>query len=173
MSTATPSTITNGLSNLSLNNELSNSSIPSYTVIINGQKVPVTTSDSTIDLSKVITAKTFTEWMERMDPELIVKEITIQSVDMFGPRIGFIKFNAHVEYHGRRMPGIVFMRGGAVAILVILECNGEKWVVCCRQPRVPIGRTDYLEIPAGMLDDSGHFAGVAAKVSTFIITKDT
>ncbi len=46
-----------------------------------------------------------------------------------------------------------------------MDCEGEKWVVCTRQPRVPIGRSDYLEIPAGMLDDSGHFAGVAAKVS--------
>jgi ADP-sugar diphosphatase len=51
-----------------------------------------------------------------------------------------------------------------VAILVILKCEGERWVVCCRQPRIPIGRADYLEIPAGMLDDSGQFAGVAAKV---------
>lgn len=49
---------------------------------------------------------------------------------------------------------------------MILVCKGEKWVVCCRQPRIPIGRSDYLEVPAGMLDDSGHFAGVAAKVST-------
>jgi hypothetical protein len=55
------------------------------------------------------------------------------------------------------------MRGGAVAILVVLRCDGEEWALCCRQPRLPVGSGGFLEIPAGMLDGSGHFAGVAAK----------
>ena len=49
-----------------------------------------------------------------------------------------------------------------MAILPVLTCEGTQWVVCCRQPRLPIGR-HFLEIPAGMLDDSGSFVGVAAK----------
>ncbi len=68
-------------------------------------------------------------------------------------------------------PSSFFSLPAAVAILVILECEGAKWVVCCRQPRVPVGRSDYLEIPAGMLDDSGHFAGVAAKVRTLSLAR--
>jgi hypothetical protein len=36
----------------------------------------------------------------------------VQGLDMFGPRVGFIKFSANVEFQGRRVPGIVFMRGG-------------------------------------------------------------
>ena len=31
------------------------------------------------------------------------------------------------------------------------------------QPRVPTGRYSFVELPAGMLDQSGDFAGVAAK----------
>ena len=60
------------------------------------------------------------------------------------------------------VPGIVFMRGGAVAVLVILECEGVKYTILTRQARVPIGTSDLPEIPAGMLDDSQYLRGVAA-----------
>ena len=81
---------------------------------------------------------------------------------MFGPRVGFIKFNADAEVNGKWCPGIVFMRGASVAILVILRCGGEEWVVLTKQPRMPIGMSSFPEIPAGMIDNSGTF-GAAAK----------
>jgi hypothetical protein len=52
---------------------------------------------------------------------------------MFGPRVGFIKFKARslVDFGGEdgrlEVPGIVFMRGGAVGVLVILECAGKEY----------------------------------------------
>src|SRR5262249_50206886 len=61
------------------------------------------------------------------------------------------------------IPGIVFMRGGAVGMLPVLTCKGKKYTVLTVQPRVPSGRFDFVEIPAGMLDGSGKFGGVAAK----------
>ena len=70
---------------------------------------------------------------------------------------------AEVECDGVRVPGVVFLRGGAVAILVLLKCDGKTYVLLCRQPRAPVGRSDFPEIPAGMLDGDGKFAGVAAK----------
>jgi ADP-sugar diphosphatase len=39
----------------------------------------------------------------------------------------------------------------------------EKYVLLTIQPRVPAGSLAFLEIPAGMVDDSGTFAGAAAK----------
>ena len=60
------------------------------------------------------------------------------------------------------VPGIVFMRGGAVAVLVILECEGVEYTILTRQARVPIGTSDLPEIPAGMLDYSQYLRGVAA-----------
>jgi len=47
----------------------------------------------------------------------------------------------------------------AVAILVLLECDGEQYTILTRQARVPAGYFRFPEIPAGMLDGSGHFAG--------------
>ncbi len=38
---------------------------------------------------------------------------------MFGKRVGFIKFEAKIiDSEGTIRPGIVFMRGGSVAVLV-------------------------------------------------------
>jgi len=47
--------------------------------------------------------------------------------------------------------------------LVVLECEKDEYCLLTQQARVPIGKSRFLEIPAGMLDGSGHFSGVAAK----------
>ena len=67
---------------------------------------------------------------ERQTWKLFIGHIHIQDVDMFGPRVGFIKFKARAlvdigvsDKSGKRedgedgvikVPGIVFMRGGSV-----------------------------------------------------------
>jgi hypothetical protein len=247
------STARSAMSSSSSSSTAAASAAAPHAVTINGAQVPVLSSDASVPVEKALASKPFVEWARSIDPQLVVKDITIQGVDMFGPRVGFVKFSANVEFHGRRMPGIVFMRGGgalgngergrgaggerggrfraplnqaaaaasrvfeeglrgkhvasargrggkagpatrlpaplthpppltlnfslnppnapplppphsAVAILVILKCETERWVVLCRQPRIPVGRADYMEIPAGMLDESRQFAGVAAKV---------
>jgi ADP-sugar diphosphatase len=111
------------------------------------------------------------EWVSEIDKDkkLFIEEIHIQSIDMFGSRLGFVKFKtvAKINVGGKTgvvvVPGIVFMRGGAVGILVILECEGEEYTILTRQARVPVGVHDLPEIPAGMLDGSGNFKGVAAE----------
>ncbi len=110
----------------------------------------------------------FRDWLKRLDPKLRMRRITFQSVDIVGEgpkkRVLFAKFFADcVDEEGTPVPGIVFMRGGAVGILVVLECQGREYVVLTRQPRLPAGEGALLEIPAGMLDGEGHFASVAAK----------
>jgi ADP-sugar diphosphatase len=39
----------------------------------------------------------------------------------------------------------------------------EKHIILTVQPRIPAGSLSLIELPAGMLDDSGTFAGGAAK----------
>eukprot|EP00897_Mesotaenium_endlicherianum_P009047 jgi/Mesen1/8170/ME000438S07270 len=97
-----------------------------------------------------------------------LKRITFQSVDMFGQRVGFVKFVAEVRDSatGAKLPGIVFARGGAVGILMLLQCQEEQgrvYALLTQQARVPVGRA-ILELPAGMLDDDkGDFVGTAAR----------
>jgi ADP-sugar diphosphatase len=127
-------------------------------------KVTVT-AEPGIDIAVVTASKAFTDWVAAVDADrFVVSAVHIQSVDMFGPKVGFIKFKASVtDSAGKFIPGIVFMRGGCVAMLVVLTCKGKKYTVITVQPRIPSGRFDFVEIPAGMLDGSGNFAGVAAK----------
>ncbi|CAO3679546.1 unnamed protein product [Umbelopsis vinacea] len=82
---------------------------------------------------------------------------------------GFVKFKADVELKetGKKVPGIVFMRGGAVSMMLILRASDSKdkgdRVVFTLQPRVPVPSMRMPELPAGMLDGSGNFSGTAAK----------
>merc|ERR1719356_423863 len=77
--------------------------------------------------------------------------------------MGSLKFKADASVDGKPVPGVVFMRGAAVAILVVLKCKDKRYTVVVRQPRIPVGKDNLPEIPAGMLDGEGNFAGVAAK----------
>lgn len=106
-----------------------------------------------------------------------VRGIMVQSVDRFGgDRLGFVKLKADVRADdGQRFPGSVFMRGGSVAMLLILKAEAggadtesgsseaDEFVVLTVQPRIPAGTLTFTEIPAGMIDDSGTFSGAAAK----------
>ncbi|KAK3012977.1 hypothetical protein RJ639_010432 [Escallonia herrerae] len=94
---------------------------------------------------------------------LVVK--VSKGVDMFGKRIGFLKFKADVfdRETGRKVPGIVFARGPAVAVLILLESEGETYAVLTEQVRVPVGKL-ILELPAGMLNDNkGDLVGTAVR----------
>lgn len=99
-----------------------------------------------------------------------LRSISIQSIDRFGGgRLGFLKFKADVRTDDdQKLPASVFMRGGSVAMLLILKpddakSDDEEVVILANQPRIPAGTFSFIEIPAGMLDDSGTFSGAAAK----------
>jgi ADP-sugar diphosphatase len=78
--------------------------------------------------------------------------------------VGFVKIKSHctlntesqqqtITHHA--LPGICFLRGHAVTILVALICaeTNTTYSLLVDQPRVPIGQASVLELPAGMLDD--------------------
>jgi ADP-sugar diphosphatase len=99
-----------------------------------------------------------------------LRSITVQSCDFFGGgRLGFVKLRAEVSNDaGEKLPGSVFLRGGSVAMLVVLQPEdandtSEEYVVLTVQPRIPAGSLAFVELPAGMLDDNGTFTGAAAK----------
>ncbi|MBS1991126.1 MAG: NUDIX domain-containing protein [Cyanobacteria bacterium SZAS LIN-3] len=124
--------------------------------------IPVT-AEAGINIAFVTASTQYQDWLASMDDKkFVVNSVHLQSVDMFTPtKLGFIKFKADVtDSKGQRVPGIVFMRGGAVGMLVVLN---KKYAVLTVQPRVPTGSFEFVELPAGMLDGSGNFAGVAAK----------
>lgn len=76
---------------------------------------------------------------------------------MFGNKVGFVNFKAITSKDGFSLPSYVFLRGPAVAILILV--NNKILVV--EQFRVPVQQT-MIQAPAGMLDESGDFVGTAA-----------
>lgn len=103
-----------------------------------------------------------------------LRSIDIQSADFFsGGRVGFLKLRATITNdQDEHLPGAVFMRGGSVAMLIILspsdsdadsDSAGEEYAILTLQPRIAAGSLNFIELPAGMIDDSGTFAGAAAK----------
>ena len=139
-----------------------------YCAVINGYYVPVkyTVPAQEEFHERILQMKAFDDWCKNMDTKLSVTSIEIQSVDAFGPRIGFVKFSADVfDSVYTKVPSIIFMRGGAVAMLpvYIVEETGEKYTIVTKQARTAAGIAEFIEIPAGMIDDSNNFGGQAAK----------
>ncbi|XP_062227930.1 nudix hydrolase 14, chloroplastic [Phragmites australis] len=125
------------------------------------------------DFRNAVDSTLFKQWLRNLQTEkgvltygrLNLTRILIQGVDMFGKRVGFLKFKADVvdEETNTKVPGIVFARGPAVAVLILLESKGQTYAVLTEQVRVPVGKF-ILELPAGMLDDEkGDFVGTAVR----------
>ncbi|KIW47294.1 uncharacterized protein PV06_00006 [Exophiala oligosperma] len=129
------------------------------------------------------------------DHPYVLRSIEVQSADFFSSRrrLGFLKLQATITNDfNQHLPGSVFMRGGSVAMLIILtptdtddtssnnddaaageknsgahsggtRLSTEEYVILTIQPRIAIGSLSFIELPAGMIDDSGTFSGAAAK----------
>jgi ADP-sugar diphosphatase len=70
---------------------------------------------------------------------------------------------------GDFLPGAIFLRGASVGMLVLLQPDDlppnsqeEKHVLLTVQPRIAAGGLQFVELPAGMVDD-GTFKGSASK----------
>ncbi|KAJ2766737.1 hypothetical protein IWQ57_004243 [Coemansia nantahalensis] len=136
-------------------------------------------------VARIVQFPPFAQWLEALDTQLAagseagvaVRAVTIQSVDEFrAGSIGFLKFATDAVHtaDGAAVPGVVFLRGGAVAMLVILRTRARdrpvpSWedtdlVVLVEQPRLAVPDLALAELPAGMLDGAtGGFAGAAAR----------
>ncbi|KAJ3145498.1 hypothetical protein HDU86_000884 [Geranomyces michiganensis] len=155
------------------------------------ETIPLTakTPSAPIDLAKVENFPPFKDWATALDGELsrspvgarvAVRGVEVTDVDEFsGGKIGFVKFKADVAWsdkEGGRIPGVVFARGGSVALLVLVrpeEASGkndrsdndddDERVVLVVQPRIAVASLAFSELPAGMLDGERKFSGTAAK----------
>ncbi|TYH55240.1 hypothetical protein ES332_D09G223700v1 [Gossypium tomentosum] len=140
-----------------------------------GQPVQVLAAPGLSDseFRAAIESSLFRQWLKNLECEngilangyMTLTQVLIQGVDMFGKRIGFLKFKADIidKGTGNKVPGIVFARGPAVTVLILLESEGTTYAVLTEQVRVPTGRV-VLELPAGMLDDDkGDFVGTAVR----------
>jgi ADP-sugar diphosphatase len=151
--------------------ELGMLALPPGPKMVNFRESPIPVSAEpgcTEHVQKALDCQKFKMWLQRVenDKNFEVEKIHFQSIDMFGPKnVGFLKFKLTSKAGGKDCPGIIFMRGGAPAILVVLkrQYDGELFTITVNQPRIAAGSSSFCEIPAGMLDNDGNLAGVAAK----------
>jgi len=108
------------------------------------------------------------KWLQNVQKSFQVNSLHIVHADLRGKhsirRPLFIKLEADArDERGNKMHGITVLRGHAVAILPVIRCNGEEYLLLVDQPRFPSGEPHSLEIPAGMLDECEDPAEVACK----------
>ncbi|KAG0378502.1 hypothetical protein BGX24_003627 [Mortierella sp. AD032] len=168
-----------------------------YALKVGSRSIPLVTSNEKVNLQQVSEFKPLLAWAKNLakeeeqansqqqssspdvnktgtnvapEPPVRVEKVEVKSVDYFGPRIGFVNLavDATLTESGQKPPGLVFMRGGAVAVLLILKSKSPSGVVSehavlTKQPRLSIPSFNFPEIPAGMLDGSGDFVGKCAE----------
>jgi hypothetical protein len=127
------------------------------------------------ELERVISSNKFQSWWDRVNrtegKDYLISTIDIRDVNWFGKHLGFIKADCIVyslingEIGEKPIPGITFIRGGAIAILVKVKVieTSKSYFALTNQIRFPVG--EYcLEIVAGTIDENtGNFSGDAAK----------
>jgi len=149
--------------------------------------IPVTVADGIdIDEAGLMVFPAFENWLESLGSNLAIQktpghtfemepwrlvEVKIHAVTIFANgKIGFMTIEAILrksdgESPENKLDRVVFLRGGSVAVLMILRPNNsrnERYVILTEQPRIGACSTSFLEIPAGMLDEkSGDVKGKA------------
>ena len=112
----------------------------------------------------ILESRIYKDWLEKSQEKFVVTKVHFSSVDFLrkGRQPLFIKLDATATLpDGRPVHGIVLVRGNAVGVLVVLRCEGKKYLLLVRQPRFAIGEQASLEIPAGILDWTGDYRKVA------------
>ena len=112
----------------------------------------------------ILESRIYKDWLEASQKKFVVTKVHFSSVDFLrkGRQPLFIKLAATATLpDGRPVHGIVLVRGNAVGVLVVLRCEGKKYLLLVRQPRFAISEQASLEIPAGILDWTGDYRKVA------------
>lgn len=81
--------------------------------------------------------RSYVETIEKAPANINVERFEIISVEMFSANnVGFVNMRAITTEDGKALPSYVFLRGGAVTVLLLV--NGKMLLV--RQYRVPVQR---------------------------------
>ena len=93
------------------------------------------------DYQIIVDCPFFKDWIAKARKDFAVTHIHVDSVDYFSRvhRPLFIKITATATLpDGRPVHGVVLLRGNAVGVLVVLRCEGKKYLLLVRQPRLAI-----------------------------------
>lgn len=112
----------------------------------------------------VLDSPKFLTWLCLIEESYDVKSVIVHNVRMFGSKVGFIYAEAKATtFEGDFVPGITFIRGDSVAIIVVIKEEGtnNEYLAMVEEHRLPVAKK-ILAIPAGMVDD-GSVTGASIK----------
>ena len=109
----------------------------------------------------VLQSRIFRNWILSLDSRFNLQSIEIQTVFFRGGEANasdssLLFLQLLVKIDNAPYEQVVILRGGTVAILIVLKCKNERYVVLVKQPRLPSGQYDIAELPAGMLGGQNH-----------------
>ena len=126
-------------------------------------------------LDSIVNSPKFRNWVDNITlTDINVIEFNVTDVDFFGKvspeKVGFIKGKCiafDTIKRNKIMSNIVFCRGNSVAVLIIVTVKEtlKKYILLCKQIRLPVGKI-LIEACAGMIDDkvqNGEVLGVVFK----------
>ena len=107
-------------------------------------------------IGKILAEPKVKNYFEKFEWDTIkINSVEFKTHIMFGPNLGFLFMNMDCEHRetGKKLPGVVFLRGDAVASLILIrnQDTNELFHVMVEQCRVPMGKK-IREICAGMVD---------------------
>lgn len=123
---------------------------------------------STENVNKLLQTKFFLDWLARLSVDFDVSRVNVIAISMFGPNVGFAYVRAHMTRRsdGKSFPGLCFLRAPTVGVLVhatVVETQDTYWLTVS-QPKVGAASADYVEIPAGIIEQNDKkLCGRAAK----------
>lgn len=125
-------------------------------ILINSTTVPIEYKDNSLEtIILILKEPKVQEYFSNIQPVIVPSKINILSHYMFGKTVGFVFMNIESihKYTGKKLAGVVFIRGGSVACLILIK-NKDTGVlnyIKLIQTRVACGG-EIEEICAGMLD---------------------
>ncbi|HSQ40784.1 MAG TPA: NUDIX hydrolase [Fibrobacteraceae bacterium] len=118
------------------------------------------------DQPLILQSPLFCNWLVSLQRNYVVSSLHFASADFFSHheqrRLLFLKLKVQVSnVDGKNLSRVVVLRGNAVAVMVVLWCEGKPYQLLVDQARFPIGAIHHLEIVAGILDWSQDWRKVA------------
>lgn len=142
---------------------------------VNGINIYSNDAEIMSQLPIIVKAPKFKKFISNLDTNILeIESIQINAVKWFcnpktpvPEKLGFLYLEifAKDKRNNKTVPGVVFIRGDAVAVYLRVRYNGEKYAVVTLQTRTPVGGLS-IEIPAGMMDASDNFVSIAMKEIT-------
>jgi len=113
-------------------------------ISIGGHPVTVTSMLDEKTVSAALQSSPFQKWLIHVSHAMLeddvksfdMNKIEIQGVDFFGKRVGFVKIEVDAYKNGVRLPGICFLRGSSVAVLVCLKSSSSGGSVMSKSTSV-------------------------------------